>query len=110
MAGAAHAAIDVSDGLARDVSHVGLASGVRVVLDATALLADDDLARTAAALGQHALELALYGGEDYALIAASPTPIEGFRRIGEVREGRGIALATDDGETEIAPRGFDHWG
>jgi thiamine-monophosphate kinase len=110
MNGVAHAAIDVSDGLARDVGHIALASGMRVVLDPTALLADSGLIEAAGVLGQEALTLALHGGEDYALVAVSPAPLEGFRRVGDVREGRGIALARNGVEVEIEPRGFDHWG
>ena len=107
----AHAATDVSDGLARDVDHIATASGVRVVLDEAALLAHagDTLARAAEAVGADALDLLSYGGEDYALVAASSSPIPGFSRVGEVREGAGLGLATQKGERELVPRGFDHF-
>jgi thiamine-monophosphate kinase len=109
MAGLAHAAIDVSDGLARDAGHLGKASSVQIVFDGPALLADEGLARAAEALGEEPLNLALYGGEDYALVAASPTAIVGFRRIGELRKGEGVILRTAAGERRIEERGFDHF-
>ncbi len=111
MAAVAHAAIDVSDGLAHDVAQLARASGVRAVLDAGAILAHagDVLVRAAAAIGADALELALHGGEDYALVVASDVAIEGFVRIGELRAGEGIALVTGSAERELIPRGFDHF-
>jgi thiamine-monophosphate kinase len=109
MVGVAHAAVDVSDGLARDVGHLAEASAKAVVLDEDAIASDEVLVRAAAALGESPLQLALYGGEDYAVVAASAAPLVGFRRIGEVREGEGIALRSRHGERYIEPLGFDHF-
>jgi thiamine-monophosphate kinase len=109
MAAVAHAAVDVSDGLARDVGHIADASSVNVVFEEAALTSDDALVEAAVALGCSALDLALYGGEDYALVVSSEAPIEGFRRIGEVREGRGGALRSPRGERPLDAVGFDHF-
>src|SRR3954469_18979207 len=67
----AHAAIDSSDGLAGDVRHLATASGVEVLIDLEALRAalNPALLALAARLGVSTVELALCGGEDYALVA-----------------------------------------
>ncbi len=109
LSAVASAAVDVSDGLARDAGHIAEASGVCVVLDEGAILADAALARAAEALGVAALDLALHGGEDYAIVAAAGASLAGFRRIGEVRAGKGLALRAASGERPLEPRGFDHF-
>jgi thiamine-monophosphate kinase len=86
MARVAHACIDVSDGLASDAGHLARASNVLVRLDGSF---DDD---------------ALHGGEDYALLCASPVPIEGFTRIGAVETGEGVFV-----RDRRVVGGFDHF-
>jgi thiamine-monophosphate kinase len=109
---AVHGAIDVSDGLARDLGHIAAASGLCALLDVAALRAhvEPPLATLARTLGVSVLDLALHGGEDYALIAASAGPIDGFVRIGRLEEGEGVALEDARGARRaIDPRGFDHF-
>lgn len=109
--------IDVSDGLAADVSHLGRASGVTVELEAASLVTPV-LSEVARFLGKDPLELALTGGEDYALVAAMPisglaAAIQaGFREVGRcvAHTGRDVVIRGAGGE-ELRPRldGFDHF-
>jgi thiamine-monophosphate kinase len=82
---------------------------VQIVFDADAIAAGQALEAAAAALGVSACDLALYGGEDYALVVASARPIEGFRPIGEVRAGAGLVLRSGGKERAIEPGGYDHF-
>lgn len=111
MAQVAHAAIDVSDGLAQDALHVARAGEVCLVLDEAQLLAHGGpaLALAAQALGKAAIDLVLEGGEDYALLAASEVAPAGFAPIGRVRVGAGVVLATASGERVLEAHGFDHF-
>jgi thiamine-monophosphate kinase len=111
----AKAAIDVSDGLAQDAGHLARAGGLRAVIDARAIVGPA-LLEVAADLGRDPLDLALHGGEDYALVVAlSPgDAVEGFVRIGWMEPRGGgptVALRGEDGAiTAIDARGFDHFG
>ena len=114
LAGLAHGAIDVSDGLAHDAAQLAEASRVCILLDASAIRAQagGELAVAAALLGRDALDLALNGGEDYALLATSAAPLPGFVRIGSVTAcdgGPRLLLATERGTEPLEPRGFDHF-
>ncbi|MBX3211366.1 MAG: thiamine-phosphate kinase [Labilithrix sp.] len=110
------AAVDVSDGLARDAAHLAEASAVTLVFD-EALLTERAsgalLLPAAALLGRDLLDVVVYGGgEDYALLATSASPLAGFDRVGVVEPGpAGVALLRADGaRSAVDPRGFDHFG
>ena len=113
----AGAAIDVSDGLAQDVGHIAEASDVSILLDAAAIVGPE-LGAIAAEIGRDPLDLALRGGEDYAVVVtlAEGDALEGFVRIGEVAaraqrvRGARVALRRGDGEvTALDGGGFDHF-
>jgi len=112
--GLAHAAIDLSDGLALDASRLGAESGLAMIFDSTSLAralpkAVED---AAALLSLDALELALFGGEDYALLAtfAPGALAPDFTPVGRCAAGTGVWLEMGDGSRrEIEPRGFDHF-
>ena len=100
--------VDLSDGLLRDASRVASASGVRLDLSAAALAGD--VGRLVPVLGAElALDCVLGGGEEHSLLATFPAGSavpEGFRVVGAVRTGSGVAL---DGVPQ-QPRGWDHFG
>ncbi len=113
LLGRARAAIDISDGLASDAGHLAKASRVQLILDERGLGATlaPELVRAAAALRLSALELALTGGEDYALLATGPRrsrPKDAVV-IGEVVKGCGVVLRDTTGRLRPAGTGFDHF-
>jgi thiamine-monophosphate kinase len=89
----ATAMMDLSDGLASDARRLAEASGVRIVLDASAL----PLAPGAD------VELAATGGEDYELLVCVPAGVPAdVTWIGEVQAGSGLQWLN-------APPGADAW-
>jgi thiamine-monophosphate kinase len=109
--GRATACLDVSDGLARDARNLAQASGVRVVLDAALLskVLSPELETVARALGQNPMDLAIEGGEDYALLATGPaTKRPRFTRpIGTNEKGQGVFLRSSGQRTRLSG-GFEH--
>ena len=89
------------------------ASDLRVVVEAEALglTFEPALVAAARALGRSALEFALGGGEDYALLCAGPSAKRPrfARRIGRFERGRGAFLERASGEREPLTQGFDHF-
>ncbi len=118
---AAHACIDVSDGLGQDLGHVARRSEVGVLLHAARLPVTAAVAAAAEWLGQDPLELVCGGGDDLALAATLP-PAEvtvlaerldrlgiPWSRPGEVTDGRGVVLVTEDGShRDISGLGHEH--
>ena len=104
----AHAAIDVSDGLAADLRHIAAASGVHISLDVGAV----------PALAGVDGEDALAGGEEYELVVTGP-PIDTalFERtfgvpltaIGAVRAGGPAVSGARSGTVVDLPGGHDHF-
>jgi len=112
LVGRAHAAIDVSDGLAGDVQHLAAASRVKAVVEAARLtrLISPELADLADLLGEPGAALALTGGEDYALLCAGPRARRpaGAKVVGRIERGSGSELELETGQRFKLGPGFDH--
>jgi len=110
--GIASSAIDISDGLSTDLSHIANESGVGAAIEASAI----PIHRTARA-EQNALELALHGGEDYELLFTAanskrvPARILGVKitRVGEIVRGRRIDLIRNRKAERLISGGWEHF-
>jgi thiamine-monophosphate kinase len=92
------AAIDVSDGLARDAGRLARSSGIAIDLDGL----NDAVAAGAT------VDDALFGGEDWALLFCVPDGLgdpPGCVRVGRVVEGEGVFV----GGARVPDEGFDHF-
>jgi thiamine-monophosphate kinase len=119
LAGLAHAALDLSDGLAGDLGHLLQASGVGAHIELSRLPVAPDLQTLPQALQ---LDCLVNGGDDYELLftaaptdrpaieaaaQASQTPVQ---RIGQITAAPGLRLLDAAGQpVALAPRGFDHF-
>jgi thiamine-monophosphate kinase len=86
IAGAASAAMDVSDGLVQDLGHICRASGLGATIDAASV----PLSPQARAAGPSWLEACLTGGDDYELLLAVPPSRDSALRA--AAQARGIVV------------------
>jgi thiamine-monophosphate kinase len=115
----ASAALDVSDGLARDLYRLCRASDVGATVDASLLPVDSALPGLAGVLDLDPLATALYGGEDFGLVFTVPrkklaavealTGRFALRRIGTIDDGAGVRLVRDGKRVPLPDAGFDHF-
>ena len=119
----ATAMMDLSDGFAKDLSRLCLASGVGARVRTGDVPVASALLEGAETLDVDALELALSGGEDYELLATMPSdavasareePRETFgvalTEVGEIVAGESlVAVDVDGAERPLAPAGWDHF-
>ncbi|MFL5591596.1 MAG: thiamine-phosphate kinase [Ktedonobacteraceae bacterium] len=113
--------IDVSDGLAADISHICEASVVGVQIEAEALPIRPEVVRIAAFAGREPQDLALFGGEDYELVFTVPADHADMlarelfvaagvsaTAIGTICEGSAMTLLHQGKPSPLRPGGWDH--
>ncbi len=100
------ACMDLSDGLGVDAARMAAASGVGLEVDAALLPLGEELSGLPR---EEALELALFGGEDYELLfTCSGTPPVPAVRVGRVVARPGLHVLLD-GAPWSRGRPFDHF-
>lgn len=117
----AHAAQDISDGLAQDLGHILTASSVGAEISANALPVLEELKNVLP--HENWLSCALAGGDDYELVFTAPecrrseiqtiagqcgvavTPIGKINNTGRLK-----IIDSNGGELKLTSLGFDHFG
>lgn len=106
-------AIDLSDGLARDLHRLCRESRAGAEIDYATLPRPAGFVTLCRELGEDPDELALHGGEDYVLLFTLPEAIAvpdrfGCHRIGGMHRSSTVRLRRGAAVRELADRGFDH--
>ena len=113
----AHATIDVSDGLASEVTHIARESGLGAVIDYKKIPCSKTTVLAAREVGRDPADFALYGGEDFEIVFSIPgdkvpllkNEFRDFTVVGEmVEKAKGISLLKN-GKNQPLKRGYDHF-
>lgn len=113
LLGIAHAAIDISDGLAADLGHILKSSRVGAVVHVAELPLSRQLRESFSMT--EALEFALNGGDDYELCVTVPTEkrhllSDKYTCIGHITERSGLDLRTKEGNPYTSTtHGYHHF-
>jgi len=108
-----NAMIDVSDGLASEVTRICEQSGCGAVIYTNNIPVKDSVRMAAKIVGKDALDYALYGGEDFELVYTvsekNLDKVKGFL-VGEITKRKGVYLHSKGKEKLITKKGYDHFG
>lgn len=118
-----HAAMDISDGLALDLSRLLGASNLGATIEESEIPVSDDARKLAQSSGQSPMSHALSDGEDFELLVCVPAAnvgaiMDGWKAanmktplscIGRVEAASSIRIASRDGTVKLlTPTGYDH--
>ena len=107
-----NAMIDVSDGLASEVTRICEASKTGAVIFKDNIPVDDETVHAAHILVGDAADYALFGGEDFELVYTVPekylSKVKGFL-VGQITRKRGIRIYSKGKERLIKGHGYDHF-
>jgi len=122
QSGVVNAAMDLSDGISSDLTHICRESGVGARIIADKLPISDSCRRTAELLKEDALSWALFGGEDFELLftvashhaPALATAVEAelgvkLVEVGSVVKRKGVELLKNGGIRDITGQGYRHF-
>ncbi len=118
-----HAMIDISDGIASDLTHIIEKSNLGALIEISDIPISPALQKVCTAQGWSALELAVAGGEDYQLLfTVDPEKLaelqaayqqkfgEKFFVVGKLTANQSKIVWTKDSKTyHWQPQGFDHF-
>ena len=103
---------DCSDGLVSEVRNICTASKCGAVIEWEKIPVSAETVKAAKALGKKAEDFALFGGEDFELIATVPKrhakKVKGFV-VGQIIKGKKIFIEKNGKRKELHKAGFDHF-
>lgn len=107
-----NAMIDVSDGLASEVTRICEQSNTGAVIYPDLVPIDPETIKAAWSCKENPLDYALYGGEDFELVYTvsrkNANKVKGFM-VGEITAGKGVRLLKDGREEPLSKHGYDHF-
>lgn len=102
--------IDISDGLLIDLSHICDESNVGALIYKDKIPLSKELKAIAKKSGIDPLNMALKGGEDYALLYTAPANLKtGDFRIGEIIKKERYIIDSKGRKTTFKPEGYEHF-
>ncbi|WP_456326650.1 thiamine-phosphate kinase [Palaeococcus sp. (in: euryarchaeotes)] len=109
----ANSAIDISDGMSKELHLIAEMSGVKILIDSEKLPIQEEVFEVAELLGLDPIEIALASGEEFELIFTIPEEHLDkldfdFTVIGRVEKGEGVYLRRNGKIKKMPVLGWEH--